>query len=109
MVRARKPTLADMPSTGYGDQAALMRSDAAVDSSGQTPFIAPDEVPNLNSPSARPDEPLTTGLPTGLGEGPEALGVMENDPTRTALRRMLIAAPSAEIARMLDWLDLQGR
>lgn len=107
MVRARKPRLGDGPSTGYGDEAALLASDAQVPS---RPFISPDEVPNLSDPTARPDEPLTAGLPMGAGPGPEALGPMaEVDPVRRLLRAMLVAYPNNDVMRMIDFLDVQGR
>lgn len=38
------------------------------------PGPAPGEVMPLGAPSQRPDEPVTHGLPTGPGAGPEALG-----------------------------------
>jgi len=33
----------------------------------------PDQIPNLSDPTSRPDEPVTDGLPTGPGRGPEAM------------------------------------
>lgn len=35
--------------------------------------MAPPSGPGLSAPTARPDEPVTTGLPIGPGAGPEAL------------------------------------
>jgi hypothetical protein len=108
MPRARKSTgVRDMPSTGYGDKAALVASDQQVDSQ---PYIGPDEVPNLSDPSARPNEPVTTGLPVGPGAGPEALnGGLEQDPTRQTLQAMLLNDPNPDIMRLIDMLDIQGR
>jgi hypothetical protein len=37
------------------------------------PPMTPDQVPSLSAPTARPNEPVTTGLPTGPGAGPEAV------------------------------------
>jgi hypothetical protein len=37
------------------------------------PMVAgplPDEIPNLDTPTARPQEPITAGLPIGAGAGP---------------------------------------
>lgn len=115
MVRARKSTsVRDTPSTGYGDTAALVASDQAVPSQpGQevsAPYIGPDEVPNLSDPTARPNEPVTTGLPVGPGAGPEALAPgFATDPTRQALQSMLLVNPNPDIMRLLDLMDLQGR
>lgn len=46
----------------------------------QAPMLSiyPEDVPNLTDPTARPAEPLTDGLPIGMGRGPEAL--MGRDP-----------------------------
>lgn len=73
----RQPVM-DLPNAGYGEnaayraaeQAAPMQQDspaaqattgpAPVDTSGLTP---------LGAPSARPDEPITAGMPQGAGAG----------------------------------------
>lgn len=41
----------------------------------QQPMLSvyPEDIPNLTDPTARPDEPITDGLPIGMGRGPEAL------------------------------------
>ena len=39
------------------------------------PGRSPDDSPMLLSPSQRPGEPVTAGLSTGPGSGPEALGI----------------------------------
>jgi hypothetical protein len=111
MPRGRKPSVADMPSTGYGDTAALVASDAAVPSQpgAAQAFIGPDEIPNLSDPTARPGEPVTTGLPFGPGAGPEVMGPAAPDPTREALQSMLLVAPNPDIMRLLDLMDIQGR
>jgi hypothetical protein len=108
MPRARKSTgVRDLPSTGYGDTAALVASDQAVPSQ---PYIGPDEVPNLSDPSARPNEPVTTGIQSGPGAGPEVMqGMTSPDPTRQALQAMLLVDPNPDIMRLIDLLDIQGR
>jgi hypothetical protein len=35
--------------------------------------MTPDQVPSLSAPTARPNEPVTAGLPSGPGAGPEAV------------------------------------
>lgn len=99
-----KPTIEDAPSTGYGDEAALMQDLSAV------PMITPDETPNLDDPTARPDEPVTTGIPTGMGAGPEALDpVTSNDPVRMALQAALVVLPNNDLMRLIEMYDMQGR
>lgn len=39
------------------------------------PTRTPDDSPMLMDPTGRPEEPITAGLPTGPGPGPEALGL----------------------------------
>jgi hypothetical protein len=97
------PSIEAAPSTGYGDEAALMAS------LEQVPMVGPDEVPNLSDPSSRPNEPLTTGLPTGPGAGPEILNVGAPNPVRTALQAMAVAFPNPDVLRLIDRLDIQGR
>lgn len=55
------------------------------------PIRTPDDSPMLSDPTMRPDEPLTAGLSTGPGVGPEALNL---DPR------------PAETMRMKKWLPV---
>lgn len=50
----------------------------------------PDQIPNLSDPTSRPDEPVTDGLPTGPGRGPEAMTGVDPRPQETqALKKWL--------------------
>lgn len=40
----------------------------------------PPNLPPMSGPSMRPNEPTTTGLPSGPGPGPEVLGQMNGPP-----------------------------
>lgn len=105
MPRARKPATDDLVSTGYGDNAALLRAESATP---QSPFVGTDEVPNLSSASSRPGEPVTAGLATGDGVGPEALMPM-GDPVRRTLQTMLLYNPENHaVMRLLEMLDEMG-
>lgn len=57
-----------------------------------TPPVYAEDIPNLLDPTMRPDEPLTDGLRSGPGRGPEAL--QNRDP-----RNM-------ETSRLKKWLPL---
>lgn len=35
--------------------------------------ISPDQLPNITTPTQRPQEPIADGLPVGPGRGPESL------------------------------------
>lgn len=52
----------------------------------------------LTAPSARPDEPVTTGSPTGPGAGPEALTLPSNQDTDEDRARLLSYLPALEVA-----------
>lgn len=102
-----EPNLGDIRSTGYGDREMLLEQEQ------QTPetagYIGPDDVPNLSDPSARPNEPVTNGLPVGDGEGPEALNAFAPDPVRQTLQAMLLTQPNNDVQRLIDLMDALGR
>jgi hypothetical protein len=83
---------------------------------GQMPLMGPaigaDMVANLGDPTGRPDEPVTAGLPIGPGAGMEAMGPMPpppTDPMRQVLQAMMLVAPNADVQRLLNRLNYQGR
>ena len=52
--------------------------------------VYPDQTPNLSDPTQRPMEPITAGLPSGPGPGPEALTNFDPRPNETqALKKWL--------------------
>lgn len=56
----------------------------------------------LRRPTNRPDEPVTAGLPTGPGGGPEMLQMRQMNPTAETLRRLSAVTGDsyfAELAR----------
>jgi hypothetical protein len=74
--------------------------------------IGADEVPNLSDPTQRPNEPVTAGLASGPGAGPEALGPMPpspTDPVRQAIEALMMINPNPDLVRILGRLDLEGR
>lgn len=63
----------------------------------QRPMAFPEDSPNLLDPSGRPSEPLTAGLASGNGAGPEALQTDPRLQETQALRKWLpILEPLAE-------------
>lgn len=68
----------------------------------------PDQVPRLDDPTARPNEPLTAGLATGPGAGPEALGPMPQSPDVMRVQAAYLNNPTPELRRTLFWLYGQG-
>ena len=75
----------------------------------QRPMIRPDDIPTLDTPTLRPDSPITTGLPTGPGPGPgpESAVAMKPlyDPLRAALRR---DPTNQALRRMAAYLEARG-
>lgn len=69
-------------------------------------------VPPLNAPSARPNEPITAGLRTGPGPGPEALNLpvqsSEDDQMLAVLRAFHQAYPNSDIARLISEVTARG-
>lgn len=66
--------------------------------------------PQLTDPSANPHEPITAGLPTGPGPGPEILG-LPSDAASTAalLRTMYVNVPEAHNSDFLRLVELAER
>jgi hypothetical protein len=70
--------------------------------SAPAPTGAPGPVPgdagDFLRPTERPNEPVTAGLPTGAGPGPEALSLMrpQNDPLTTAVAALNALGPAAD-------------
>lgn len=81
---------------------------AAGSSSPATPAAPPMTPPGalgpLDAPTQRPDEPITAGLNTGPGPGPEALGQGQLSPI-DEIRAMYAANPSPDVLRLLQYLD----
>lgn len=72
-------------------------------------FIPPDQVPKLNDPTSRPDEPVTTGLMAGPGAGPEAMGYMPAGPDIHTLQAAYLRNPTPQLRRVIDYLSTKGR
>lgn len=104
---------------GYGQGGALQQAQAAVPvgppptpaAAGPGPQGGPQPPPGpmpgsmgaFNRPTERPGEPITHGLPTGPGAGPEVLPPAPTDTAGTVLQRMA-ATPfaSAEIRALAN-------
>lgn len=74
--------------------------------------VAPGDI-NFEAPTARPNEPVTNGLPMGPGQGPEALGmgVGANDPA-TLLRSIYQNVPEAQnndVLRLIEAFDKRAQ
>lgn len=61
----------------------------------------PGSLGPLHAPTNRPAEPLTHGLPTGPGGGPEVLGNAP-DPTLNMLRGIYARYPNPDLAALLN-------
>jgi hypothetical protein len=110
-------------SSQYGQGAAQSRALKAAPTSGPPARMAPQQgganpaalapgsIPSLSDPSARPDEPVTAGLPLGAGPGTSAMGMVPMDsPELSILRALYLQYPSPDIRRQIAYLEetLQG-
>jgi hypothetical protein len=65
--------------------------------------IAPGELPPLSAPTARPNEPLTAGLPIGPGPGPTPMP--QSVDTVGALLDSLSVQGNPDIVRLAQYLQ----
>src|ERR1044072_3488759 len=95
---------------GYGEQKAMMDAQAAVPVASPPspgPSAPPQAGPlpgglgDFARPSDRPHEPLTHGLPTGPGGGPEVLKTMPTAGARNLLQAMAQQPYASDDIRML--------
>lgn len=59
----------------------------------------------LDAPTARPDEPVTSGLSIGPGAGPESLFAAVADPTSLELRALYALFPNNDLLSLIEELD----
>lgn len=78
----------DLPDAAYGEQKAYQEAQGGAPMSGGTPSPGPGpgqggappvEVTPFGAPSARPDEPVTSGADAGPGPGLASLGLADPD------------------------------
>lgn len=122
-MRTQKPQAT--PNQTYGEagkqlasQAQMPLSAAPVAGSSPAPPQAapggggPQVIPSLTAPTTRPNEPLTAGLATGPGAGPEALNLppasAEDDKTLAMLRGMYQAYPNSDLAALIAEMNARG-
>ena len=112
------------PGKAYGNRTDLQQNPApqsgtttaaagGVQARPQMPMIPPDSVPSPTAPTTYPDEPLTTGLPSGPGAGPEALpmGLAMNrpDPIVQRIQALVLADPTnPDLQRLLARAQIGG-
>lgn len=112
------------PGGEYGSATALKQGQQVVplpnaQAAMSAPLSAPQAAPvapgdiNFEALTARPNEPVTNGLPVGPGQGPEALGIGAgpNDPA-TLLRSMYVNVPQAQnndVLRLIEMFDKRAQ
>lgn len=69
--------------------------------------VTPDQIPRLDDPSGRPDEPITHGLDIGPGAGSDALGYVPINPSTVTLQAAYLANPTPELRRAMMYLQMQ--
>ena len=71
---------------------------------GAAPTVPPGGLGPLDAPTQNPNQPLTAGMPSGPGPGPEALGGGGLSPI-DEVRAMFAANPNDDMRRLLAYLD----
>lgn len=109
------------PGGEYGSATALKQGQQAVPLPNAQAVAAPQSVPsfggtggavapgdiNFEAPTARPNEPVTAGLPVGPGPGPEALNMPDESSTIAGqLRTMYANVPAAQNNDFLRLVEL---
>jgi len=66
----------------------------------------PGQLPGLSDPSANPGEPITAGLSTGPGPGPEALLAAPFGPEElSVIRGIYLQYPNEDLRRLIEWTE----
>lgn len=86
------------PGQTYGEAGAQVAAQQAVPLQGPS-GPAPGSLTPLTAPTQRPGEPITAGLSTGPGPGPEALGIQNS--LLAQLRAMYAQYPSRDLLRLI--------
>lgn len=97
-------------------KAVPLPSTPPVPSPAPTPSTATGPLPgtlgNLHDPSTRPQEPITAGLPTGAGPGPEALApAMSTQDAQllNTLRGAYLAHPNEDLRQLIASMEMAQR
>jgi hypothetical protein len=73
------------------------------------PDVQPVQVTGFTEPTQRPNEPVTSGIASGPGPGPEALSNRQQPLALTqVLKTMLPADSSGEVAAFFDLAQRNG-
>lgn len=99
-----QPTAQNTPASAPG-----VRIPNTAPAGAQMPtHVTPDQVPKLDDPTGRPNEPLTAGLDMGAGAGPEAIGPLPPNPAIQNVQAAYLANPTPQLRRVLARLRSEG-
>lgn len=101
----RAQATAPLPKQG-APPAAGGSAPAGPSPAGAAPQVVPGGLGPLDAPSDRPGEPLTAGMPSGPGPGPEALaGAIQPLSPIDEMRAIYAAHPSDDMRRLIGYLE----
>jgi len=104
----------------YGSATASLQAQSVVPVAGsQSPsagggatvdpnIIPAGTIPSLTDPSARPNEPVTAGLTSGAGPGPEVLSTPQaafGPPELSLARELYKRAPNNDILQLIEFMQ----
>lgn len=73
------------------------------------PALDPGDIPSLEDPTLNPGQPVTAGLASGPGPGPNALNVVaDENPELSILRHLYAAHPNPDLRRLINYLELEA-
>lgn len=98
--RAPAQPIRTVPAKTYGDATAQRQAQQAIPLPQATP---------LTAPTARPNEPLTAGMPRGPGPGAEAvtppIGLSADENLEATIRGMYQKFPNSDLERLVAELS----
>lgn len=92
-----------LPGPGAGIPAPAAGPGTGAPQAPQSPL--PGQLGPLTAPTQNPTQPLTAGLPTGPGPGPEALQPAGTLTPIDEVRAIFAAHPSDDMRKLLAYLD----
>lgn len=102
--RTTRPHVAQAANGGRRDLLAEVDAMVAADRQQAQPPAAPQPMPDLSGGTRYPDRPITNGLSTGPGAGPEVLGIVPQN-----LERFRPLLPALELAASMPDVSVEAR
>jgi hypothetical protein len=97
-----------IPGLPYGEGQATMQQQQAAPMQGQTPTPSMPDITPLTAPTARPSEPVTTGMDFGPGAGSEVLNLPQQRSLSQILASIVDLDPTGDTRDLYDFVVSRG-